>query len=66
MAGRSTNRSIGWPRTDLSDRNMDESIVRLNDGLLGYAIDRVIKTVTRLGGMYGNVKFLNRGEVRFL
>ena len=42
---------------------MDEPIVRLSDGLLGYAIDRVIETGTQLGGMYGNVKFLNRGEV---
>ena len=42
---------------------MDEPIVRVNDGLLGCAIDRVTETGTRLGGMYGNVKFLNRGEV---
>ena len=48
------------------DRNTDEPIVRLNDGLLGYAIDQVIETGTRLGGMYGNVNFLNRGEVSFL
>ena len=66
MAGRSISRSIGWPLTDLVDRKMDEPIDRLNDGLLGYAIDRVIETGTRLGGMYGNVKFLNRGEVSFL
>ena len=45
---------------------MDEPNVRVNDGLLGCAIDRVTETGTRLGGMYGNVKFLNRGEVSFL
>ena len=45
---------------------MDESIGRANDGLLGYAIDRVIETGTRPGGMYGNVKYSNRCEVSFL
>ena len=45
---------------------MDEPIARSNDGLLGYASGRVIDTGARLGGMYGNVKFLNRGEVSFL
>ena len=51
--------------TDLITRKVDEPIDRWNDGLLRYAFDRMTATVTQLGGVYGNVKFLYRGEVSF-
>ena len=54
MAGRSISRSIGWPMTDMIDRKVDEPSDRLNDGLLGYAIDRAIEKGPRLGWVYGN------------
>ena len=56
-----TDRLIYWLVDRFVDRKMDEPIDRLNEGLLGYAIDRVIEKGTRLGGVYGNVKFFKSG-----
>ena len=47
--------------TDLIDRKVDEPIDRLNDGLLGYAIDRAIETGPRLGGVYGICQVFKSG-----
>ena len=48
--------------TDLIDRKADERIDRLNDRLLGYAIDRAIETGPRLGGAYGKCQVFKSGR----